>query len=651
MTQTPHNPDPSFPREDEVEAAFERLSNASAASVQTDEALDRLRTPAWDASPVSDGIDDRPGWRSRDWQRRTGAGVLSVAAIFVLVAGIMVATGGGDDPESVQSVTATDPPTDTTLVDPEESTPVTGAPQSTPPVSTTAAPVVDEETNLGEQGWLWPSRDSFTVQPLCEPSTLVAEFVAGAIGDTDPQIELLEQTDETMVFFHRARTEGGRVLDDVGTTIVTRDLPPLSSFQAVCERPQVVVSASSDAVRLDKITADGDELLVRGGGHGFEGTIGLEVLRPDLSGEPLAAGFGQGGALGEVRDFDSTLPGIDAGVAESAIVVAQSGGAADGAIEEWSAASVFSTAHVEVDPPESTDELGPEPGTVPPGEVVPAGFAVSGVVLGDVLNMRSESDPASDIVGSIAPDFTGVIAPTGATETLDNGSVWRRVIADGVEGWVNDAFLVDLVVGPEADLEGDAESHRVALAAAAALVGRDLGAFVDLTGPDGLIVTMPGPGPDSAEPPLPSAQVKEFEPGEEFVVNSSAAQLSAAQLNAAVTGEDSTVYSWGICCESVEIQRATIADRLLTFDLGTYANRGSAFTEADRLNFDGNSVSTTYLYASNANNRAYPADWVNVTWNLDATDAGPDWLGVAVSVAPTPDGPRVVALGEGAWIP
>jgi hypothetical protein len=86
-----------------------------------------------------------------------------------------------------------------------------------------------------------------------------------------------------------------------------------------------------------------------------------------------------------------------------------------------------------------------------------ASFRVEGVAADDVLNIRSQPDASSRILGSIPPQEShveGLGAPsTGARST------WQRVRYAGVTGWVNARFLRANVGGPPShEVTGAVES-------------------------------------------------------------------------------------------------------------------------------------------------------------------------------------------------
>ncbi|MCA0920327.1 SH3 domain-containing protein [Pseudooceanicola nanhaiensis] len=69
-------------------------------------------------------------------------------------------------------------------------------------------------------------------------------------------------------------------------------------------------------------------------------------------------------------------------------------------------------------------------------EGFPALYDVSGVAANDVLNMRAAPDPSAPIVGTLAPDATGIEAVQA-----DADSGWLRVNSGETAGWASPAYL------------------------------------------------------------------------------------------------------------------------------------------------------------------------------------------------------------------
>lgn len=70
------------------------------------------------------------------------------------------------------------------------------------------------------------------------------------------------------------------------------------------------------------------------------------------------------------------------------------------------------------------------PGHATPEAIYPGLIDVTGVAVDDVLNIRSQPDAGSEIIGTLAPDAMGI----EVIETRDN---WLRVNSDGQSGWIS----------------------------------------------------------------------------------------------------------------------------------------------------------------------------------------------------------------------
>lgn len=64
-------------------------------------------------------------------------------------------------------------------------------------------------------------------------------------------------------------------------------------------------------------------------------------------------------------------------------------------------------------------------------------LAVIGVDASDVLNVRAEPDPNAALLGSLAPNATGISVTAQSPETLD----WVFIESNGLQGWVNASYL------------------------------------------------------------------------------------------------------------------------------------------------------------------------------------------------------------------
>lgn len=77
---------------------------------------------------------------------------------------------------------------------------------------------------------------------------------------------------------------------------------------------------------------------------------------------------------------------------------------------------------------------------------LPALYAVTGVASNDVLNIRQAPDPASDILGTLAPDATGV-------EVMEIRDGWAKVNSDEMAGFVAARYLRPMSATPWHQLE------------------------------------------------------------------------------------------------------------------------------------------------------------------------------------------------------
>ena len=92
-------------------------------------------------------------------------------------------------------------------------------------------------------------------------------------------------------------------------------------------------------------------------------------------------------------------------------------------------------------PPPPAPRPRPEPADRSPcGPVGPGPhFAIQGVDASDTLNVRVAPDPASEVLGQLLPNTTGV-ADLGKQQKV-GPSVWRKVRCGALIGWVNGRFL------------------------------------------------------------------------------------------------------------------------------------------------------------------------------------------------------------------
>jgi hypothetical protein len=64
-------------------------------------------------------------------------------------------------------------------------------------------------------------------------------------------------------------------------------------------------------------------------------------------------------------------------------------------------------------------------------------LVVTGVDANDVLNLRAEPDAGAALVGTLAPNASGIRVIAQSTETLD----WIQIESNGLRGWVNASYL------------------------------------------------------------------------------------------------------------------------------------------------------------------------------------------------------------------
>lgn len=74
------------------------------------------------------------------------------------------------------------------------------------------------------------------------------------------------------------------------------------------------------------------------------------------------------------------------------------------------------------------------PALATPEYTLPTLFDVTGVAAGDTLNIRERPDASAAVIGTLAPDATGV-------EVVAERSGWAQVNTGGRRGWVSSRFL------------------------------------------------------------------------------------------------------------------------------------------------------------------------------------------------------------------
>jgi len=165
-----------------------------------------------------------------------------------------------------------------------------------PAPSTTVAPV-PATANLDQALWPDPAGDLFT-----DPVDAARSFVATVIGVQDPPLSDFREGEpragEVDVF---GRAEDGGSLDRVVATVSVRQLDGEHWF---------VTAAGSDDVKIDvpEPLADvSSPVHVEGRGHGFEGTIYVELRARSSSAPVLAEDFTTAGGTEELEPFGFDL--------------------------------------------------------------------------------------------------------------------------------------------------------------------------------------------------------------------------------------------------------------------------------------------------------------------------------------------------------
>lgn len=68
-------------------------------------------------------------------------------------------------------------------------------------------------------------------------------------------------------------------------------------------------------------------------------------------------------------------------------------------------------------------------------------YTVTDVADSDVLFLRASPGPQGRAIGEIPPHTSGL--PGTGVEKRVGAGLWREVVYDGVQGWVNARFLVE----------------------------------------------------------------------------------------------------------------------------------------------------------------------------------------------------------------
>jgi Immunoglobulin-like domain of bacterial spore germination len=288
----------------------------------------------------SDGSLDSIRTRVRSARRRrraalAGAGLAAALAVAVVVPRL------GDTDGTVDI--GNQPGHQTTTSEP-----------STP--STTVAPA-PPTADLDQALWPDPAGDLFT-----DPVDAARSFVVTVIGVDDPPLSAFLEGEpgagEVEVF---GRGEDGGTLDRVVATVSVRQLDGEHWF---------VTAAGSTDVQIDApepLAGVSSPVHVEGRGHGFEGTIGVELHGRSSSAPALAENFTTAGSGGELEPFAVDLD-VEAPAEGVAILVAHD---TEVAVPSFSAQVVRLAA---TSTPGTSGQTTPSSGSPPPASAESFGY-------------------------------------------------------------------------------------------------------------------------------------------------------------------------------------------------------------------------------------------------------------------------------------
>ncbi|MGB6059822.1 MAG: Gmad2 immunoglobulin-like domain-containing protein [Microthrixaceae bacterium] len=231
----------------------------------------------------------------------------TLAALLVPVALVTLSCGSADDASSTTAKSA-DSTTSTT--------------------TTTAAPTTDkvkpQSTEQPEQA-IWPFAVDGT--RFSDPQKLASGFATEYLGFVDPIAGEFQQGDSRSGEVAITTRAGGPV-----TTVLVRQLDGDDWWVIGATTPNLVIDAPA------ALASVASPVTVSGQSTAFEGTINLEI-REDGRLEPLAEGFTNGGANGQMGPFSTTLNLNEGGTSAGAIIV-KTLSAKDGSIDEASVVRV-----------------------------------------------------------------------------------------------------------------------------------------------------------------------------------------------------------------------------------------------------------------------------------------------------------------------
>ncbi len=392
-------------------------------------AFDELRTDA--ARVRGPGIERRP----TPPRRFMPVIVLAAAAIAAIIGVVAITADSGDDEPGDLAApgTSTSIGPDTTVQSTTSST------TSIPTSAGLAAPLQIEVDEAGNAYYPWifpPPFLSWYEEGCPEPAVVLENFLGNIMGDFDPSYEVLGSEDHWLSYRVYAKGEGGSVTEE--WSIV--DLASIDPEVVDCDAWGVVRASSPDNVTIDQPMPNqsvSTGVRVTGRGRGFESQIDLLVL-DDRYEDPVGTGFTHGGW--EIEPFSGLVMLDRDPLDTNLILVAQSSGAADGAVEPFAAVPIrFGDplpASNDTQPPIDQEEL-PEPFDTPTRR-----GAVVGVDVDDTLNVRAEAGVTNQVVAELSPFDMEVLVHEGSTTVGED--VWIPISHSGpdvIRGWVNERFI------------------------------------------------------------------------------------------------------------------------------------------------------------------------------------------------------------------
>ncbi|MGB3411061.1 MAG: Gmad2 immunoglobulin-like domain-containing protein [Microthrixaceae bacterium] len=231
----------------------------------------------------------------------------TLAALLVPVALMTLSCGSADDASST-TAKASDSTTSTTSTSTAPST----------------DPVESQSTVQPEQA-VWPFVADGT--RFSDPTKLASSFATEYLGFVDPIAGEFQQGDSRSGEVAITTRADGPV-----TTVLVRQLDGDDWWVIGATTPNLVIEAPA---ALASVTSP---VTVSGQSTAFEGTINLEV-REDGRLDPLAEGFTNGGANGQMGPFSTALNLNEGGSSAGAIIV-KTLSAKDGSIDEASVVRV-----------------------------------------------------------------------------------------------------------------------------------------------------------------------------------------------------------------------------------------------------------------------------------------------------------------------